>query len=583
MSRAITRSLLKSLPSAVATVILGSLISYFLLPTNVGFTFWGIFLTAIACGYVMMTSEENKKIQNRIALGLGIVTMLLIASMFFSPIVFTRIDNAKYFDSVLKYQDKGSLPFQTKINGSELRVTDKGLAESLMDQSNYFGSNKAIYSIHLGNYHGKTYWIGAAIFDGLILNDQKNQIDGFILVDFSDPTLEPIIIEQNFKVDVNLFFNHDLNRKVWMHNINYEAGDNYYFSYNDQADRMELIVPYSIRDSTFLGSKYGGFVTQDMRLKGGVLIYGPDGELIHDYTSNQLEDVPAHARIQVYSETWLETQIDRWGRSLVADHDVRWNTALPWIKSERRLGIDDDVRVVINPDNFQSTQYILLDSTGSTNQILRGAIKANVSGLFYYNFEKYLFKDTDTALEHVVATINNLKTSSNPYTALLPILYPIKENITSLSDYAYVMALQIGNSKFGGIAITNPADKSGSQTVVEFINEGENVKISEVVNKAIDKYLNIVGNSDTSNNGTGSITGDFKIDTIRSYQKDGQTIYAMEGNFSGLNENIRVLFTQQRITNEQQWLEVVFANVGDTLTISIQQLNGIYYAQSIVI
>ncbi len=104
------------------------------------------------------------------------------------------------------------------------------------------------------------------------------------------------------------------------------------------------------------------------------------GELIQDYRYDQREDLPAHATIQLYSEGWLESQISNWGQSLVNDNEVRWSTVLPWVRSERLLGIDDDVRVVINPDTLEAVQYILLDSTDSTNQILRGAIKANASG-----------------------------------------------------------------------------------------------------------------------------------------------------------------------------------------------------------
>ena len=45
---------------------------------------------------------------------------------------------------------------------------------------------------------------------------------------------------------------------------------------------------------------------------------------------------------------------------------------------------------------------------------------------------------------------------------------------------------------------------------------------------------------------------------------------------------IRILFSQVYITNEQEWLDVVFANPGDILSISItQNSDGTYYTISI--
>ena len=580
----------KSLPSAILLSILAFVYSYISLPTNVGYIFWAlVILTFIT--YNMMVEEDktnpnNDKLTPTISFFL--VFGVLLLSMVASPMVFSRIDNAKHFDELLIYTDEDELPFQTKINGQELRVVDQDMARSIMDKTNIFGSNRAIYSIHLGNYQGSLYWIGGAIFDGIILNDQNNRIVGFILVDITDPTTDPIIIEQEFEVAPNLIFNHDSQRSVWFENINYLLSYNAYFSYNDELNRMEYVVPYSIQDSSFLGHPKGGIVTSDMELDGGVLIYGSEGELIQDYRYDQREDLPAHATIQLYSEDWLEMQISRWGQSLVNDNEVRWSTVLPWVRSERLLGIDDDVRVVINPDTLEAVQYILLDSTDSTNQILRGAIKANASGLHYYNFEKYGFIDTNSAHQFANQAITaQIGTATHGYEALLPILYPIADDVQDLYDYAYVMPLQLSQTRFGGIAIINPSDKTGTSAIVETVSGEERANISEIVSIAVDRYVNS-NYGRGSNSSADSITGEFTIDNIRSYQQEGSTIYAMNGTFvdsEGIIEfdgPIRILFSQVYITNEQEWLDVVFANPGDKLSISItQNSDGTYYTISI--
>lgn len=577
MERKLSVSPAKIALSLVLLVIVVYLMSYLLFPTNVGYTVW-VCIVIIGLAYVSTIVFDVEPIYNGIALVTGIIALILLLSLIFSPMIFTRIDNAKYFDSQLHYAN--DLPFNTRINGSELRVVDMDLAHRIMDKSNPFGSDTAVNMVHLGNYQGRIYWIGAAIFDGIILSDAKNRIQGFIAVDITDPTKAPVIIEQEFEVSDSLIFNHNLDRTVWFHDINYIPGDNAYFSFNDKKGQMELIVPYAIRDSAFFGDTNGGMVTSDMHLDGGVMIINSIGDVIEDIRDRS--QLPSHAKIQVYSEQYLERAIGYWGSSLVDDHDVEWSAGLPWVKSPRKLGVDDDVRVVINPDNFNTMQYILLDSTDSTNQILRGAIKANETGLFYYNWEQYQFIDTNTAHEHVEETITNIRqTSTHGYKSLLPILYPFRENVTDLTDYAYIMPLQLGESRFGGIAITDPSDKTGTRTIVEFVESEQSANVSETVAAALDKYIALIDGE--SHSGGTQQSGDFTISDKRAYIENGATVYAIDGNLTGFATEIRVIFSRDYITSDQQWLEVVFANSGDILNIVVDEINGIYYATEITI
>ena len=170
---------------------------------------------------------------------------------------------------------------------------------------------------------------------------------------------------------------------------------------------------------------------------------------------------------------------------------------------------------------------------------------------------------------------------------MLPILYPIADDVQDLYDYAYVMPLQLSQTRFGGIAIINPSDKTGTSAIVETVSGEERANISEIVSIAVDRYVNS-NYGRGSNSSADSITGEFTIDNIRSYQQEGSTIYAMNGTFvdsEGIIEfdsPIRVLFSQVYITNEQEWLDVVFANPGDILSISItQNSDGTYYTLSI--
>ena len=74
---------------------------------------------------------------------------------------------------------------------------------------------------------------------------------------------------------------------------------------------------------------------------------------------------------------------------------------------------------------------------------------------------------------------------------MLPILYPIADDVQDLYDYAYVMPLQLSQTRFGGIAIINPSDKTGTSAIVETVSGEERANISEIVSIAVDRYVTV--------------------------------------------------------------------------------------------
>ncbi|MDH5647030.1 MAG: hypothetical protein OEZ01_13535 [Candidatus Heimdallarchaeota archaeon] len=561
-------------------IIILRVIAWIFVLTNVGLLWMGLVLYLLI--FSRMPIRYRSKHANSIDTVRTLFTVLavfMIIMLFFSNIFTIRIDNAKYFEQELTY-DSG-LPFYTPVNGSELRIVDYWLASAIMDKSNTFGSNYAVWDIHLGKYNGRTYWIGAVIFDGIIASSEKNMIKGFIAVDFSDPTADIIVIHQEFPISQSLILNRDLQRFVWNIDHDYLAGENYYFSQNADTGDMELIVPYSIRDRAFFG-KSGFFISQEVVMDGGVLIIDKNGDLIGDFKDRT--QLPDHAQIQMYDEWWLERGIGYWGQSLVEDHKVSWSAGLPWVKSQRKLGIDDDVRVVVNPDNNKDVQYVMLDSTGSSNQILRGGIKTNATGIYYYNWESYGYIDTDTAHQHVRDTVTSLReTQSHGYTTLLPILYPYKENVSTLEDYAYIVPLQLGESRFGGIAITDPSDTTGTNTIVEFVEPEETRTVSEVIDAALAKYNALISGNTNTPNPTNQHTGNFTISSMYNYIRDGNTEYIFEGYFDTLDANITVVFSQRYISDESKWIRIATSEIDDILIITIVLFDSIYYAHDIIL
>jgi hypothetical protein len=396
-----------------------------------------------------------------------------------------------------------------------------------------------------------------------------------LAVDFSDPQKTPLKIDYEFHAGPNLVINKKLNRIINDYDLNYVVADNTYFTMNDEGD-MRLMVPYSIRAPVLFGGYGAGIVTQEIFEMGGVLEIDRDGIIVEDYTDLTL--LPSYGKVQFYAEDWLEREIRYWGGT-ITDIDTREFKTMAWFggpfKSTYLMGIDDDTRVIVNPDTNEDVQIIMLDSTGSENQLLRGAIICNATGMYFYDWHEYSFIDTNTAHEHgQTALTNYFGNELHRYETLLPILYPVAPNPTTLHDYAYVMPLQFDDIRFGGIVITDPVDKSGAHSSVQ-IAEGDSFNITTMVSDGIADYL--------SASGVDSMRGDFNISDINSYVQDGNTIYVMEGNFTGdgIPQIITIVFTQERITDIQQWIQVVNADIGEILDVSLILENGVYYATKI--
>lgn len=504
-----------------------------------------------------------------------IVLILLVIMILGSLAIYTPKDNANYYDDLLTY-DSG-LPFNTKIDGDFLRVVDKELAQSIMLKSNLFGSNTKITDIHLGKINGSTYWIGAVSFSGSkIFRPDMNMYMGFMAVDFKDPQLAPIKIDEKFYVGTDLVLGRQLDRVIYDFNYNYIVADNVFYT-QAPDNHMRLMVPYAVQASPLLGQKNAGFVTQEIQKDGGVLELGADGTVLHDYKDRST--VPDYALVQLYSEHWLKREIDWWGRSMTSPHTFGTFTHFGgWLKSQWLMGIDDDVHVVIDPDTERDIQYIMLDSSGSDNQILRGAIKVNATGMFYYDWSTYAFIDTNTAHEHGETVLtDHFGNSVHGYTTLLPILYPIKQNPHTMHDYAYVMPLLFRNVRFGGIVVTDPQDKTGVHSSVAIVDLNKPVNISQIVLHAINQYLL------TSSTSISNSTGNFTIATKTNYVSEGNTIYVMNGNFTTGNITTyeTILFRQDLIDKLNQWILVVNAKIGDVLIIELSIEEGVFVATSV--
>lgn len=519
---------------------------------------------------------------------LAIGALILIGPVYFglSSAIWRGYDQAKYFDSILEFPDE-KLPFNNIIEGKNLRVVDSDLAAEIIQKSSPFGSNSMILELHVGKIYGELMWIGVIGTDSIRIGTdnaerKRNTIFGFAGVDLTDPTKEIVVINQTFTIGHYLARQKTLNRIIWKINPNYRAGDNSYFSMNAD-DEMRLLVPYSVSKSWRVEKTYDIAMATYLEKLGGILEFDSEGNLIEDYTD--FSTLPDYARIQCYPEDWLEFNINKWGRHRKGDHEFAY-----FFTTTEQLGISwyDDVRVIYDANKGETSQYIMLTQPESESQLLRGAIKANASGIFFFDWSDLPTKPVDTlnALQHCATEIDfewEGGTAHN-FHPILPLLFPIQDVHKNMSDYAYVIPIQLSNIRFGGIGITNPFDPSGVQSVVVFADELDTVDI--VLNEALSKYfLEFGGGTPSVDNETETLN----ITSIASFETDGNTIYVANGNLTyypygnstPFSENNTVWFTQDYL-NVTQWQIVIFMQIGDVVEMNITEVNEIFYCLEIV-
>ena len=557
---------------------------------------WGtvILLTLLICGIgiialLRLFSRSFGRLGRRweTIVMLVVAGGLLLSSSYFglSSAIWRGYDTAKYFDSILEFPDE-KLPFNNIIEGKNLRVVDSDLAAEIIQKSSPFGSNSMILELHVGKIYGELMWIGVIGTDSIRIGTdnaerKRNTIFGFAGVDLTDPTKEVVVVEQSFTIGHYLARQKTLNRIIWKINPNYQAGDNSYFSMNDD-DEMRLLVPYSISKSWRGESTYDIAMTTYLEKLGGVLEFDSEGNLIENY--KDLLDLPDYARIQCYPEDWLEFNINKWGRHRKGDHEFAY-----FFTTSEQLGISwyDDVRVIYDANKGETSQYIMLTQPESESQLLRGAIKANASGIFFFDWSDLSPKPIDTlnAIQHCATAIDiEFGTTDHNFYPILPLLFPIRDTYLNMTDYAYVVPIQLSNIRFGGVCITNPFDPSGVQTVIEFAEELDTV--DDVLNEALNSYFLMLGaETPTFDNKTETLN----ITSYTSFEQDGDTIYVAYGNLTHypygnstpFAENTTVWFTQNYL-NVSQWQQVIFLQVGDVLELNVTEVNEIFYCLEII-
>lgn len=582
--------------SFIIALLLSWAMIFFVLPTSVGVTWYFVTLTVVLGGLTIIICTPHSRLHKIIAVGLLVIiginwrysglfvlfaimlsamlvpyitmhwrqttikphvliSVLLLSMLIFSgnQLLYTSHDNAQYFDSLLVYDRK--LPLTNAVDVVDVSIVSAELARQIMQQNNVFGRGTVVAEVGLGMMNHSTYWIGAVTYDNnRYFDNELNMYVGFLAVNYSDPYDGVKVIPQKFYIGESLVANRDLHHVIYDNDTDYLI-DKSYFSMSSSGE-MRLLVPYVVQAKPMFGAVTGaGIITQEIQLLGGVLEYTASGEQLHNYQN--LENLPPYASYYYYCDNWVNRMTTYWGASYENSHEFDVLTHL--FGSASLIAYPASL---IRSSGVYQQNVLLTDDAG---EHLRGLIKANQSGFYYYDWSAENLLGPGDVIERLRNLLADSVRNSLLQVATLVDLYPAVDNPQTLGDYVYVVKLQQQSGNFGGIALVNPTDTTWQHTIL--LTTDDETTPAAVITTALNDYRQ----------GTSIGTGNFTISEQYNYVEHGSTVYIMNGLLNA-TINRTIIFSQEYIKVKNEWVLVVESEPGDMLYVEMILLQGNFYA-----
>jgi len=361
--------------------------------------------------------KASLKIQRKIVGVLFLIYLLSASTMIIFGQI-QRVSNAAYFNNNFVKSGSG-LPFNGTIPDNMVRLVTEELARSIARRHmSAFGSNMRILDCHITKSpEGKLVWV-AAIGSTNVL--AENYVKGFVIIDATDPTATPELVQSEFVVGEGLWWDHDIHFRSYMGDMAKSYGVAY-ATWNMTSNNLAYVLTrYNV-----------GFDL--IRTYETPLIYDSQG---NTYCETNSSDIPFWIT-QIYDENWLEGMINEMGCFRRGDGFDYWAGGLLWIipPSRERFQMTEDTRYVVDPETNDSVALVCVNPVGN-QRTLAGVFKATREGVFFYDFKLADYISGMTAEDLVEGRLP--KPAMGIYHAEMPLLYPIEISPNNYSLAWYV-------------------------------------------------------------------------------------------------------------------------------------------------
>ncbi|HEY4675392.1 MAG TPA: hypothetical protein VIH48_04990 [Candidatus Bathyarchaeia archaeon] len=323
-----------------------------------------------------------------------------------------RVTNAAYFNSYIV--PSAGLPFNTTIPDNMVRLVTDELAISIARRHmSEFGSNTQVLGCHITKTsNGKLGWIAVIGSTNVIA---ENYVKGFVIVDATDPTATPTILNNEFAVGEGLWWDHNIQFRSYIGDMEKSYGVAYVTWDLTTNETVYVVTRYNL-----------GFDL--VRRYETPMVYDSQGNPYQQ--ANNLSDVP-YWITQIYDENWLEEMTDEMGNLRRGQGFDYWAGGFLWIipPSRERFEMTEDTRYIVDPETNDIVALICVNPVGN-QRTLSGVFKATRNGIFFYDLTQANYISGMTAEDLVEGRLP--KPATGIYDAEMPLLYPVE---TSPNNY----------------------------------------------------------------------------------------------------------------------------------------------------
>jgi len=456
-----------------------------------------------------------------------------------------RVTNANYFSEFIT--QKSGLPFESTPPDNMVRLVTKELAYSIARRHmSEFGSNTQVLDCHVTKSPDDSLvWVATVGSTNVIA---ENYIKGFILIDATEPTATPKIVQTEFNIGAGLWWDRDI------------AFRNYI---NDMTNVYGVAYPTWNLDSNnlvYVQTRYDlGFDL--IKRYETPLTYDSQGEIQNE--PSDIGSIPSWIT-QIYDEEWLENMINEMGSFKRGSGFDYFAGGFLWFlaPSRDRFQMTEDTRYIVDPQTSNIVALVCVNPV-ENQRSLSGVFKATREGVNFYDFKLSNYISGMTAEDLVEGRLP--KPATGNYYAVMPLLYSVETtpNEHNLAWYVPIYWNEGTGEEDETIYLTGFAivDAQDTNKIALTINQ-QGISSEQLVKQTRLEYINFFGSNITDN-----IELDATVMNRYEYVQDGSTHIVLRVD----SAMYPWLEATPKDLPSSQWNQLISTQTGQTVHVEIQK------------
>jgi len=487
------------------------------------------------------------------------VIMLLALPTFSGIVVWTSgLANAESVDSFITVTEEPL--FNNPIPDDMVRLVTGEYAAFVARQ--YFsdiGSNVEVAATHITTRNGRLVWVCVVVSTNVLA---ENYVQSLVVVDANDPAMIEVIEDVPTTMPAEgLFWDKDIHLRNYLADMS----NLYEYAYPTWDPAGNLVY---IQTRTNVG---WDLVERPL----GPIVYCANGTVrVYD----TIEDSPQWIS-QVYSEEWLERQVNRWGGYRRGDGFDLFAAGFLWIvqASRDRIEMTEDTRYIINPDSGRVEALIAVNPPESTSLTLSGMVRATREGIFFHTFPNGTLVSGEAAINEVIKGLPDPTTGS--YFGAMPLLYPV-EITPGVTRYAWYCPIYWYNGYYDSeedeyyitdIRLHAFAMADAQDVTMKYLLRREGSRTGGTLVRLVrEGYIQTVREALEPASATVNLTA--SVVDLQEYVYDGNTHIVIRTD----NSTYEWIEGAREWMSLDDWYELLSVNVGDDFIATIQQVGEQY-------